>query len=575
MSNATWSSLHNHSHFSFQDGLSKPEEMVLAAKEKGLASIALTDHGVMHGTADFHLMGKKHDVRTIFGVEAYAIDDLEQWQKERDEYKDDKKRIKAEEAEDEDATNLLSRKKSLYRKGHIVLLAQNLKGLTNLYTLTHRAFKEGFYMKPRIDKKMMAEHAEGVVASSACMGGIIANKCWQMKNGDVEWKDVVRDVEEYREIFGDRFFLELQFNEHEAQLFVNECIVKLHQETDTPLVATNDAHYVNQEDWEAQEILYLLRANKTFKTRGDDWEFKIKQLYIKSRKEMDDTFSLYGAGVPEHLYLQAMENTLLIDGMVEDYEPDTHQRLPTLEYDNPFKKLGEDAIVRLKALGLDKDDRYKERFMHEMKLIREKGFANYFLIMREIIKKAKLQMLVGPGRGSAAGSLICYLNGITDLDPIKHNLLFERFINPDRCFIEGTIVKTDNGFKRIENVDIGETVFTHKNRRREVLSVHQYEKDEDLYCVEYDGSMFICTWNHKILLSYEGQEFFAFAEDVSIMNDFMHISLVVENHVVVQINDIYPFHYRGNVYDLEVDEDHSYQVFGIKSEFISKYKYGF
>jgi len=210
------------------DGLSKPEDMVLTAKEKGLKSIALTDHGHMHGIADFYLHGKKHGVKTMYGMEAYAIDDLEQWAKDRAEYADDKKRVKAEEDVDEDATNLNieGRRKSLYRKGHLVLIAKNNIGLKNIYTLTHLAHKEGMYMKPRVDKKMLNDHSDGLIVSSACMGGVVANKCWALQRGELEWKDVIREAEEYRDIFGDNFFLELQFNEHEPDTCLLMALVR-------------------------------------------------------------------------------------------------------------------------------------------------------------------------------------------------------------------------------------------------------------------------------------------------------------------------------------------------------------
>lgn len=435
MSIKEFSSLHNHSHFSFMDGLSRPDEIVARAKEKGLKSIALTDHGHMHGIADFYIHGKNEGVKTIYGMEAYTIDDIDKWREDHAKYADDKKRIKEESAIDDDATNLSmdNRKRTLYRKSHLVVLAQNQTGLSNLYRLMHRAHKEGFYMKPRIDKKMLAEHSEGIICSSACMGGVISNKCWAYKRGEAEWSEVVREAEEYREILGDRFFLELQFNESDSQRFINECLVKVHKETGIKLDVTADAHYVDQDDWQAQELLYMLRGNKTIATRGDDWNFEIRQLYIKSPGEMWEAFEKWGGEIDPKIVHEAFENTLLIDSMIDDFEPDTTQRLPSLPYDNPFKKLGELSINRLRELGLDKNKVYCDRLMHELGLIKEKGFANYFLIMREIIQKAKEKMLVGPGRGSAASSLICYLNGITNLDPIEHKLLFERFINPDRA----------------------------------------------------------------------------------------------------------------------------------------------
>lgn len=440
-----WSSLHNHSDRSVMDGLSSPEDMILKAKEKGITSIAITDHGHMHAVSDFYIHGKKHGVKAILGMEAYAIDDIAQWTKDREAYADDKDRVKKDETVDEDATNLAGdmegRRKSLYRKGHLVMLAQNKKGLENLFNISHLAHKEGFYMKPRVDKKMVDSMSEGIICSSACMGGVVANKCWAFKNGDAEWKEVVAEAESWREILKDRFFLELQFNEHDSQRFINDCILKVHKETGIPLTVTGDAHYINPDEWEAQELLYLLRSQKTMMTKGDKWDFQVKQLYIKSAQEMWETYEKFGGTADAKLVRQAFENTLLIDSMIDSFEPDIHQRLPSLADPNPFKKLGEMSITRLKELNLHTNKEYCERLMHELKLIKDKGFANYFIIMRDIIWKAKEQMLVGPGRGSAAGSLVCYLNGITNLDPITHGLLFERFINPDR--IELPDIDTD------------------------------------------------------------------------------------------------------------------------------------
>lgn len=441
-----FSSLHNHSHFSFLDGISRPEDMVIAAKERGLKSIALTDHGNMHGIADFYLHGKKHDVKTIFGIEAYAIDSLKNWARDKEQLETDRelaKRIKKLESIDEDATNLnlKDRQKSLYKKGHLVLLAQNQKGLENLYKLTHLSYKYGMYMKPRMDKQMLSNHSEGLVSTSACMGGVVANRCWAFKNGYGTWADVIKEAEEFREIFGSRFFLELQFNESDSQRFINDCIIKVHKETGIPLSAAADAHYINKDDWSAQEILYMLRSNVSMETRPDDWDFNIKQLYIKSPSEMWDAVLRFGGDIDLRLARDAFENTLLVDSMISDFEPDTHERLPTLGIENPFKALGNVAIARMKELNLDQDEEYRDRFMHEMRLIKEKGFGSYFLIMKDIIDKAKKEMLVGPGRGSAAGSLVCYLCGITNLDPIKHGLLFERFINPSR--VELPDVDTD------------------------------------------------------------------------------------------------------------------------------------
>jgi DNA polymerase-3 subunit alpha len=203
-----FASLHNHSHFSTMDGLSLPEEMILAAKEKGLTSIAVTDHGVAHAHADIFLQAKKHGVKAILGVEAYVIDSLDEWRKAK-EAKD--------EAEDEDATNTGSFK-AAGKKGHLVLLACNRKGLSNLYQLIYKSHRDGFYGKPRMDKAMLREHSEGLIASSACMGGVISNLVWQFSRGEITFDAVVNAAKDYNDIFGHgRFFLELQLNESEHQ----------------------------------------------------------------------------------------------------------------------------------------------------------------------------------------------------------------------------------------------------------------------------------------------------------------------------------------------------------------------
>lgn len=425
-----FASFHNHSHFSVMDGISLPEEMIKKAKEKGLNSIAITDHGHCHAHADFYLAGKKHGVRTVFGMEAYVIHDLDEWHALKDSAGFEDTQERDSNSAGDDAGKKLN--KQLYRKGHLVLIACNRKGLENLYQLTYKAHKDGFYGKPRIDKKMLLMHNEGLIATSACMGGVIANKCWDMKNGNGTIDDVVEEAREFDRIMGrGRFFLELQFNEADSQRFINECLVHVHEKSGIPLTVAADAHYTNPDDWKAQELLYMLRSKKTIATRGN-WNFEVKQLYIKSAEEMWKSFEQFGGKLDPKLAIEAFKNTMLIDSLVEDFEPDTHKRLPTLPVEDPFMEMMQRAINGLKGLQLHQDDRYKARLLHELKIIKEKGFANYFLTMQKIIGEAKKTMLVGEGRGSSGASLVCYCLGITDIDPIEHDLLFERFMDPAR-----------------------------------------------------------------------------------------------------------------------------------------------
>ncbi len=267
------SSIHNHSAFSLQDGISTPEELVAAAKAKGLKSVALTDHGHMHGTGRFYLAAKKAGVKGILGMEAYCLDDLQEWRDMKDRLSLEKRERKAakksepvldetdaEAADDLDleaAAQDKAARRVLYRKGHLVLVAQNRKGLANLYELGFKAHKHGYFQKPRLDLRTLDEHSEGVVASSACMGGVISQRIGQFTRGECEWSDVSRTASQYAEVFPGRFFLELQSNEADYQKVVNEHLVRLHRETGLPLVVTMDAHYVRPEDWQAQQILHL------------------------------------------------------------------------------------------------------------------------------------------------------------------------------------------------------------------------------------------------------------------------------------------------------------------------------
>lgn len=439
MKNRTISSFHNHSCFSFQDGVATPEEIIAAAKSKGLKSIAITEHGHTHSHARFFLEGKQRGVRALLGTEAYVIHDLAEWKLMKDKLALEKKK----DAEDVDfdldkVAQDKANRKVLYRKGHLVLVAQNRKGLANIYNLTFKAHKFGYYQKPRMDKQMLADHCEGLIASSACMGGVISQKLWGMQRGEIEWDEVVQEASEFAAIFKDRFFLELQSNEAEGQKYINEQLVKLHKELGIPLIVTMDAHYVNPDDWKAQEILHLLLTHRngkqglTYNNLPDTYRFDVKSLYVKSADELWDSFLRLNPEVPESLLEQAFDNTLLADSLIENFEPDTSMRLPSLPYEDTFKELLISSREGLKRRGLDNNDKYIERLGYELNVIKQKGLANYFLVVRNIVESAKKEMLIGPGRGSAAGSLICYLTGITNIDPIEHKLMFERFINLDR-----------------------------------------------------------------------------------------------------------------------------------------------
>lgn len=432
------SNIHQHSAFSFADGICTPEEIISTAKAKGLKSIALTDHGATHGHARFYLEGKKQGVKAILGTEAYIINSFDEW----NDMKTKLALLKKQDADDMEfdmdlAARDKANRKVLYRKGHLVMVAQNRTGLSNIYQLTFKAHKFGYFNKPRMDKKMLAEHADGIVASSACMGGVISSKIAAMERGELEWSEIVKEAREFSEIFSGRFFLELQSNEAAFQKIVNAALIRLHEETKIPLIATMDAHYVDPNDWQAQQVCHLLLTHRgktglTLNNLPPDYSFNVRSLYIKSGDEFYDSFVKFNPEVSEKYIEQAFENTLLADSLIDDFEPDTAMRLPTLPYKDTFQELVKSSASGLKARGFEGNDVYMERLAYELGMIRDKGLANYFLVVRNICDSARKEMLIGPGRGSAGGSLICYLTGITNIDPIEHKLMFERFINPDR-----------------------------------------------------------------------------------------------------------------------------------------------
>ncbi len=391
--------LHNHTHYSLLDGLTRIDELVNAAVEDGAPAVALTDHGVMYGAIEFYQKCKKAGIKPIIGVEAYLAP----------------------------GSRFDKTTKSDERSFHLLLLAKNTAGYKNLLKLTTLAHLEGYYYKPRIDWEILKEHSEGLIASTACLGGEIPHL---IRAGN--WEKTEKRILEYKELFGEgNFYLELQSHpDLEGQAELNRELIRLSKKLDVPLVATNDLHYLRQEDWEAQDVLLCLQTKKK-KDDKDRMRMEGQDFYYKSAKEMEEAFK----EVPE-----AIENTLKIAEMC-----DVEIRLGNIQL--PYFKVpegldGNDYLRQLCEEGLKKrygknyqeiDQARRERMDYELSVIRKMGWPSYFLIVADFVNWAKeAGVVVGPGRGSAAGSLVCYLTGITNLDPIKYDLLFERFLNPDR-----------------------------------------------------------------------------------------------------------------------------------------------
>ena len=388
--------LHVHSHYSLLDGLPKIDELLDYTKELGMDSVALTDHGVLYGAVEFYKKAKERGIKPIIGCEVYtAFEGMNQKRPNIDD-----------------------------KRYHLILLAKSEQGYKNLVQLITKAHLEGFYYKPRVDDKLLAKHSEGLIALTGCLAGRIP-RLIQSKNFE-QAEDLAK---KYQEIFGkDNFYLEIQHHPNSpGQETTNNELINISQKYGIPLVATNDSHYLKSEDAEAQDLLMLINTGANL---NDPERITIKSddFSLKSPKEMEQAFK----HIPE-----AIENTQKIMQACNFEFELGKTKLPSFEV--PNHKTPDEYLEELCKQGLKrrfKDNLNKEitdRLNHEISVIEETGFASYFLIVQDFVNWAKEQrIVVGPGRGSAPGSLVSYLLNITNVDPIKNDLLFERFLNPGR-----------------------------------------------------------------------------------------------------------------------------------------------
>ena len=390
--------LHVHTEYSLLDGSSKIKELVSRAKELGMDSLAITDHGVMYGVIDFYRAAKAAGINPVLGCEIYVAPGSRF---------------------DREAGNA---KESRYH--HLVLLAENDIGYANLVKIVSRGFTEGFYYKPRVDYDVLEKYHEGIIALSACLAGSIPSF---LRRGLYE--EAKQEAYRLQGIFGENnFFLELQDHGIPDQKTVNQGLLRLHQETGIDLVATNDVHYIYDSDVEAHDILLCIQTGKKV-SDTDRMRYEGGQYYLKSAEEMEALFP-YAK--------EAIENTHKIAERCHVEIEFGDYKLP--HFDVPEGETSESYLRKLCKEGLykrypkEQAEQLEERLNYELDTISTMGFVDYFLIVWDFIKYAKDHGIpVGPGRGSAAGSLVAYSLNITDLiDPIKYNLLFERFLNPER-----------------------------------------------------------------------------------------------------------------------------------------------
>lgn len=395
--------LHLHTQYSILDGASAIPKLIKKVKESGMKSAAITDHGNMFGVKLFHKIAKKNGIKPILGCEVYVAKES---RFRRDKGKDKK-------------------------SDHLILLAKNEIGYHNLIKLVSHGWTEGFYRKPRIDFELLEKHAEGLIVSTACLAGALPRAI--MKDDITEAEQIIK---KYKTLFGEDFYLEMQRHKtgvpekdertFKYQELVNQEIVRLSEKFDVKYIATNDVHFINSEDAEAHDILIALSTGKDL---DDPTRLQYSgEEYLKTPEEMSDLFSDFP---------KAIENTKEIAEKVEEYALDRKPVMPEFKLPENFKNEG-DYLKHLTYEGAEHrwgkiTDEIKDRIDFELDTIIKMGFPGYFLIVWDFLKAAReMDVSVGPGRGSAAGSAVAFCLKITDIDPLKYNLLFERFLNPDR-----------------------------------------------------------------------------------------------------------------------------------------------
>lgn len=387
--------LHVHTEYSLLDGANRIKDLIQRVKELGMDSVAITDHGVMYGVVEFYKEAVKNGIKPILGCEVYTA-----------------KRTMQDKQPGIDSSY-----------GHLVLLAKNQVGYKNLMKIVSLGFTEGYYYKPRVDYQTLEKYSEGIIALSACLSGDIPSA---LLNNDYEKAAELSN--KLNSIFGQgNFYLELQHNGISEQNLVNQQLIKLSGELGIPLVATNDAHYLTKESSRSHEILLCIQTGKTINDENR-MRFNTDEVYVKSPEEMYDNFKNVK---------QALENTVKIAEMCNVELEFGNLHLPSFDVEEgytPYEYLREQCYKGLKGrYGEKYSDDIVHRLEYELSVISQMGYVDYFLIVWDFIKYARDNgIMVGPGRGSAAGSIVSYALGITSIDPLKYNLLFERFLNPER-----------------------------------------------------------------------------------------------------------------------------------------------
>jgi DNA polymerase-3 subunit alpha len=394
--------LHNHTDYSFQDGVTKVSNLVKRAKALGMPALALTDHGYLHGALDFYQECTAANIKPIIGVEAYVCPgSIREKSGDNDQFY------------------------------HLTLIARNKVGYKNLVKMMTIGATDGFYYKPRIDKTLLEEYKEGIICLSGCLEGEIHTHLYDnpRKERLTNIEKAKEKIDEYKSIFGEYFFMEFMDHGVPAQRTQMVNSMRLCKELNLQVVATNDAHYANPEDWDIRDIVLADRTGSCLHDPERVLKDNEHQYYLKTQQQMHDIWGKYGT--------KFTSNTMKIAEMVEMYDPGLKDGYRLPKYSNKDSKEDFQNQVKNGFLkrypGKLKGTAEYDRLIHEVKVIEQLGFRDYFMILQDMINHAESKGIpIGPGRGSAAGSMVSYCLGITTLCPIENNLLFERFLSAGR-----------------------------------------------------------------------------------------------------------------------------------------------
>jgi DNA polymerase-3 subunit alpha len=491
-------SLHNHDYYSIKDGIPSPIEYLTKAKEMGSVAFAQTNHGNMSGVFDFVDSANKVGIKPILGMEGYFVED---------------KNIKD---------------KTKENRQHIILLAKNLQGYKTLLKSLYDSMKFGFYYKPRIDFTDLQQMSGNVIISSACSGGIIA------KNLDNPNLDNI--ISKLLDIFGKDFYFEyvaLERTKHYGPIWqrMHEIAVK----KGIKEIITADVHYLHKSDWKVQEILHNVERKTTIMDlkkkeetgEGKGWIMQDKDLYLKN---YDEIMNIMKNVFDVKLVEEFLDNTNLINSHIEKYDiyPKGYV-YPKVQCDeNLMKNKIKENLYKKCEINNDNIKIYQDRIKYEWGIIKSMGFLEYFYIVSDIIDWCKKNNIeIGLGRGSAAGSLVSYLLDITEVDSIKGNLSFERFLNPERCLHPDMLVKTKNEVKKIKDINIGDKILTLDGLYRKVKN-KEINKTKKTLRIKYKDGYVECTPNHKFMIFRDKKFIEVKASEINVKDNI--IKLVEEKN---------------------------------------------